>query len=187
MQQRQWKLSFVNEKKRDNIELLATIYEAQLILHFISRFRFLKNIKIRFASSRFQAFVLFAILSIVNAQIRPLISNRDRDAVILKQIYEPNPDGSYVYSYETSNGIAAQQQGFLKNPGTNVEAQVIEFIIDGLRLSKKIKAKVIHHWKYERTNAFARARQKTRRFNFDFENAMMNLFVRNFFFIFLRS
>lgn len=27
-------------------------------------------------------------------------------------------------SYETSNGIAADQQGFLKNRGTNVEAQV---------------------------------------------------------------
>lgn len=28
------------------------------------------------------------------------------------------------FSYETSNGIAADQQGFLKNRGTNLEAQV---------------------------------------------------------------
>lgn len=27
-------------------------------------------------------------------------------------------------SYETSNGIAADQQGFVKNRGTNLEAQV---------------------------------------------------------------
>lgn len=60
----------------------------------------------------------------MSAQIRPIISSRDRDAVILKQIYEPNPDGSYVYGYETSNGIAADQQGYLKNRGTNLEAQV---------------------------------------------------------------
>lgn len=76
------------------------------------------------------------------------MSSRDRDAVILKQVYEPNPDGSYVYryilqllylvvsilivvilirlfSYETSNGIRADQQGYLKNPGTQIEAQVI--------------------------------------------------------------
>lgn len=34
----------------------------------------------------------------VSAQIRPLaISTRDRDAIILKQAYEPNPDGSYIY------------------------------------------------------------------------------------------
>lgn len=30
------------------------------------------------------------------------------------------------FSYETSNGIRAEEQGFLKNPGTNVEAQVMQ-------------------------------------------------------------
>lgn len=63
-------------------------------------------------------------ISLVNAQTRPLITTRDRDAVILKQVYDLNPDGSYVYSYETSNGIAADQQGYLKNRGTQLEAQV---------------------------------------------------------------
>lgn len=32
----------------------------------------------------------------------------------------------YLYSYETSNGIAADQQGYLKNRGTNLEAQVVQ-------------------------------------------------------------
>lgn len=97
-----------------------------------------------------QLIVAFAAIVVVSAQIRPaLVSSRDRDAVILKQTYEPNPDGSYVYkwvritnaqtpkrmglscagflfcfSYETSNGIRADQQGYLKNPGSQVEAQV---------------------------------------------------------------
>ncbi|KAF2903450.1 hypothetical protein ILUMI_02738 [Ignelater luminosus] len=34
----------------------------------------------------------------------------------------PNPDGSYRWNYETGNGIAAQEQGGLKNPDT-LEAQ----------------------------------------------------------------
>lgn len=29
-------------------------------------------------------------------------------------------------SYETTNGIRAEQQGFLKNPGTQLEAQVMQ-------------------------------------------------------------
>lgn len=40
---------------------------------------------------------MFVVITFVNAQLRPIITSRDRDAVILKQIYEPNPDGSYVY------------------------------------------------------------------------------------------
>uniref|UniRef100_A0A1B0D480 Cuticular protein n=1 Tax=Phlebotomus papatasi TaxID=29031 RepID=A0A1B0D480_PHLPP len=55
---------------------------------------------------------LLAIASIASAQIRGIVPSRDANAVILKHIYEPNPDGSYVYSYETSNGIRADQQGY---------------------------------------------------------------------------
>lgn len=75
---------------------------------------------------------IFVVISLVNAQIRPITysSSRDRDAVILKQVYDLNPDGSYVYSYETSNGIAADQQGYLKNRGSQLEAQVRSFFID---------------------------------------------------------
>lgn len=75
---------------------------------------------------------IFVVISLVNAQIRPIISTRDRDAVILKQVYDLNPDGSYVYSYETSNGIAADQQGYLKNRGSQLEAQVRIFFIADL-------------------------------------------------------
>ncbi|XP_031622288.1 endocuticle structural glycoprotein SgAbd-2-like [Contarinia nasturtii] len=75
---------------------------------------------------KFVILAIFAVITIANAQIRPLLQTRDRDAIILKQIYEPNPDGSYVYSYETSNGIAADQTGYLKNRGTNLEAQVVQ-------------------------------------------------------------
>lgn len=76
------------------------------------------------------------------------VTTRDGQAVALKHVYDKNPDGSYVYrysgnralevlvemndkeiwnfSYETTNGIRADQQGFLKNPGTNLEAQVMQ-------------------------------------------------------------
>lgn len=66
------------------------------------------------------------MIAICSAQIRQLTTTRDRDAIILKQNYDLNPDGSYVYGYETSNGIRADQAGYLKNPGTNIEAQVMQ-------------------------------------------------------------
>uniref|UniRef100_A0A182UKD5 Uncharacterized protein n=1 Tax=Anopheles melas TaxID=34690 RepID=A0A182UKD5_9DIPT len=76
-----------------------------------------------------------ALVAATSAQIRPLpiplrnpgvYGGPEASAVILNQVYEPNPDGSYVYSYETSNGIRADQRGFLKNPGTPGEAQVMQ-------------------------------------------------------------
>ncbi|XP_018571571.1 endocuticle structural glycoprotein SgAbd-2-like [Anoplophora glabripennis] len=46
---------------------------------------------------------------------------------ILRQEQQVNPDGSYQYSYETGNGISAEEQGFLKNAGQpEVEAQVAQ-------------------------------------------------------------
>lgn len=42
---------------------------------------------------------------------------------ILRQTADgPNPDGSYSYSFETSNGIKTEGQGQLKNIGTETEA-----------------------------------------------------------------
>lgn len=42
---------------------------------------------------------------------------------ILKQALNgPNPDGSYSYSYETANGIQAQEDGQLNHQGTDDEA-----------------------------------------------------------------
>ncbi|CAH0727799.1 unnamed protein product, partial [Brenthis ino] len=46
---------------------------------------------------------------------------------IIRQTQEINPDGSYQFSYETGNGIAAQEQGYLKNRGIkDTEAQVAQ-------------------------------------------------------------
>lgn len=81
--------------------------------------------------------VLLAAIAAASAQIRPIppipgalrpapFGGPEAGAVILNQVYEPNPDGSYIYSYETSNGIRAEQRGFLKNPGTPGEAQVMQ-------------------------------------------------------------
>lgn len=83
-----------------------------------------------------QIAVFAVVIGVAAAQIRPLAplplrnpavyANPEANAVILNQVYEPNPDGSYIYSYETSNGIRAEQRGFLKNPGTPGEAQVMQ-------------------------------------------------------------
>lgn len=45
---------------------------------------------------------------------------------ILRQEQEVNFDGSYKQSYETGNGISAEEQGFLKNAGQPEEAQVAQ-------------------------------------------------------------
>lgn len=47
----------------------------------------------------------------------------DRQATIVRFVNDNSGDGNYQYAYETSNGIAAEEQGFLKNPGTNNEIQ----------------------------------------------------------------
>lgn len=45
---------------------------------------------------------------------------------ILRQVNEINPDGSYNWAYETANGIAHEEQGYLKNRGQEDEAQVVQ-------------------------------------------------------------
>ncbi|KAF5299956.1 hypothetical protein FQA39_LY11329 [Lamprigera yunnana] len=70
--------------------------------------------------------VLYSI-SIVNLQRIPYTYNNLNQVPILKLAYEPNPDGSYSYNYETGNAIVAQQRGYLKNVGNpQTEAQVVE-------------------------------------------------------------
>lgn len=54
----------------------------------------------------------------------PQLSSSTEPIPILKQEQEINYDGSYKWAYETGNGIAAEEQGFLKNPGEETEAQV---------------------------------------------------------------
>lgn len=43
--------------------------------------------------------------------------NTELKAILIKWYFNTN-------SYETSNGIRADQQGYLKNPGSQIEAQV---------------------------------------------------------------
>ncbi|XP_022909079.1 endocuticle structural glycoprotein ABD-4-like [Onthophagus taurus] len=45
---------------------------------------------------------------------------------ILRQNQEVNIDGSYRWSYETGNGIAAEEQGFLKKDSPDQEIQVAQ-------------------------------------------------------------
>ena len=37
-----------------------------------------------------------------------------------------NGDGTYNYNYETANGISAQEQGYLKNQGSDNEIQTVQ-------------------------------------------------------------
>lgn len=49
------------------------------------------------------------------------------NAQIIRQISNINEDGSYNYAYETTNGIFAEEQGYLKNAGhPEYEAQVAQ-------------------------------------------------------------
>lgn len=43
---------------------------------------------------------------------------------IIRQEQEVNFDGSYKYSYETGNGIQADEEGYLKNAGSDAEGTV---------------------------------------------------------------
>ncbi|CAG4919840.1 unnamed protein product [Colias eurytheme] len=67
-----------------------------------------------------KSFVVFA-LCVVAALAAPPTSN-DRDAQILRYENENIGVGPYNYAVETSNGISAQENGQLKNVGSENEA-----------------------------------------------------------------
>lgn len=46
--------------------------------------------------------------------------------IVSQSIDGPNPDGSYTWSYEAGNGIQAQEQGVLKNAGTEDEENSVQ-------------------------------------------------------------
>ncbi|XP_055607080.1 pupal cuticle protein Edg-78E-like [Uranotaenia lowii] len=54
----------------------------------------------------FKLLIVSALATVALAQ-----SNPDADAQILDQNNVVNPDGSYAWNYETSNGIRAQEEG----------------------------------------------------------------------------
>ncbi|NP_001161275.1 cuticular protein precursor [Tribolium castaneum] len=68
---------------------------------------------------------IFVALAVLAVAVSAQRGGSERDAPILKQEQEVNFDGSYHSSYETGNGIAAQEQGQLKNAG-NPEAEAEE-------------------------------------------------------------
>ncbi|XP_075232988.1 endocuticle structural glycoprotein SgAbd-2-like [Lycorma delicatula] len=67
-----------------------------------------------------------ALFGCVSAQLRgqPQQYSNLKEVPIVSFLNEHNYDGSYKYSYETGNGIAASEEGYLKNPGQkDLEAQ----------------------------------------------------------------
>lgn len=76
----------------------------------LNRFLFVQVLLVAFAGCSFAA---------------PQVQPSTEPIPILKQEQEINFDGSYKWAYETGNGIAAEEQGFLKNAGIpDQEAQV---------------------------------------------------------------
>ncbi|XP_045513446.1 endocuticle structural glycoprotein ABD-4-like [Pieris brassicae] len=57
---------------------------------------------------------LICLLCVVAASLAAPQKPADQVIAILKQEFDQQADGSYVYSYETENGIKADEQGTLK-------------------------------------------------------------------------
>ncbi|XP_071442530.1 endocuticle structural glycoprotein SgAbd-8-like [Hetaerina americana] len=72
--------------------------------------------------------VLLPFATLAAPQGRQYDSSPYRPIAIISQTNDgPNPDGSYSWSYETENGIAAGESGQLKNPGQkDLEAMVAQ-------------------------------------------------------------
>ncbi|XP_069674224.1 endocuticle structural glycoprotein SgAbd-8-like [Periplaneta americana] len=73
------------------------------------------------------AFLAFVMVVSAKPQYHGGFGSSNDPIPILRQENEVNFDGSYRYSYETGNGIVAEETGFLKNPGNpETEAQVAQ-------------------------------------------------------------
>lgn len=75
-----------------------------------------------FGSQETSLQILFGLIALVSAA--PQFDSNTTPIPIIQQEQEINFDGSYKYGYETGNGIIAEEEGYLKNPGTEQEAQV---------------------------------------------------------------
>lgn len=71
----------------------------------------------RWNFSVFQAIAFFAVIAVASAALLPGQSSGDAQATVLRADAVVNPD-SYNWAYETSNGIQAQEQGQLKQIGS---------------------------------------------------------------------
>ncbi|CAL8102807.1 unnamed protein product [Orchesella dallaii] len=94
----------------------------QICLHKVNEWNHLKT-KITLVSSALFGVVLSKPQQGGQGGRSPYYNPADKQASILRYDNVNNGDGTYQYAYETSNGIAAEEQGFLKNPGTNNEIQ----------------------------------------------------------------
>jgi len=65
------------------------------------------------------ALILLLVIGTVFAQ------SRDAEVRIVKQYFEDNGDGSYSWGYENSDGSAAEEKGFVKNPGAPLDELII--------------------------------------------------------------
>ncbi|GBP09626.1 Flexible cuticle protein 12 [Eumeta japonica] len=70
-----------------------------------------------------KSFIVLAVL-VACAAAAPASTN-DKDAVVLRSELDNIGVDKYSYAYETSNGIAAQEQGQLQNAGTEGEYVVV--------------------------------------------------------------
>ncbi|XP_011563889.2 larval cuticle protein LCP-17 [Plutella xylostella] len=69
--------------------------------------------------------VILAVAAVAHADVSHLVRGGEADAQIVKQDADVAPD-QYQYAYETSNGIAAQESGVLKNAGRENEALEVQ-------------------------------------------------------------
>ncbi|XP_060817069.1 endocuticle structural glycoprotein SgAbd-8-like [Bombus pascuorum] len=67
--------------------------------------------------------VLCAFVSVAAAVPLGVYSSTTPIPILRQSADGPNPDGSYSYSYETANGIQAQEIGYLNYPGTQAETR----------------------------------------------------------------
>ncbi|KAK9717971.1 Insect cuticle protein [Popillia japonica] len=70
-----------------------------------------------------KAVTIFAVVMVVAAAAP---QQSDRDAQIIKSSIDNIGTDGYSYEYETSNGIAAQEQGQLRNAGTDNEIMAVQ-------------------------------------------------------------
>ncbi|KAJ0176768.1 hypothetical protein K1T71_007947 [Dendrolimus kikuchii] len=72
-----------------------------------------------------KAFIVLALVAVAAADVSHLVRGPDADAQIVEQTADVFPD-QYQYAYKTSNGIAGQESGVLKNAGREDESIAVQ-------------------------------------------------------------
>ncbi|XP_015595886.1 endocuticle structural glycoprotein SgAbd-8 [Cephus cinctus] len=65
--------------------------------------------------------LIIALFALATVAVAAPLDGTTPVPILRQSIDGPNPDGSYSWLYETGNGIQAQEDGYLKNPGTENE------------------------------------------------------------------